>query len=73
MTCGCRSHNGFLTAKGLAETAQLELMSAEGLTRSVQCVSVDIPGSVSGLRRDEINVEYDQMSESDLREVLSHG
>ena len=51
--CGCSSHNGFLTAKGLAETAQLEFLRAQGLTRSDKGVRLDMVGSVSGLRRDE--------------------
>ena len=53
--CGCRSHNGFLTAKGLAEAAQRETaaLSLEGLTPMSESVRLDIQGSVSGLRRDE--------------------
>ncbi len=50
--CGCYSHNGFLTAKGLAETAQRELeihVEPEGHTR----VSGTGKGSVGGARRDE--------------------
>ena len=57
MTCDCRSHNGFLTAKGFEETDQLSLLSEEGLTRSDKDVSIDSHGSVSGLRRDEIFVD----------------
>ena len=48
MTCGCRSHNGFLTAKGLEETAQRSL---EGLEVADMDPSsyLDRVGSVSAL------------------------
>jgi len=58
MTCDCRSHNGFLTAKGLEETAQRRLVlaavDAVGMSRYLDKV-----GSVSGLRRDEISMIFD--------------
>ncbi len=70
--CDCRSHNGFMTAKGLEEAAQRQMLSrSELLAVGLTPRYVDIPGSVSGLRRDEIIVGYDEMSESDLREVLN--
>ena len=50
-SCGCRSHNGLLTAKGLEETAQQN--SLEGLAPRGALEYVDMVGSVRGLRRDE--------------------
>ena len=46
--CDCRSHNGFLTGKGLAETAQrsLEGLEVDGMASSRY---LDKVGSVSGL------------------------
>ncbi len=60
--CSCSSHNGFLTAKGLAlelESRTAQQTSLEGLSPSGVCDKVDIHGSVSGLRRDEIKVIWD--------------
>ena len=51
MKCSCLSHNGFLTSAGFAEVVQQT--SLEGLRPLGDSVIVDIPGSVSGLRRDE--------------------
>ncbi len=51
MKCGCHSHGGFLTAKGLKEAAQQN--SLEGLAPRGVLEYVDSMGSVSGLRRDE--------------------
>ncbi len=46
--CNCRSHNGFLTAKGLEEAAQRELeLSAVDAMGTKQYL--DKVGSVSGL------------------------
>jgi len=45
--CECRSHNGFLTAKGLAETAQQN--SLEGLAPRGELGYLDKVGSVSAL------------------------
>ena len=53
MTCDCRSHNGFLTAKGLEEAAQRSSEGLEALSVDTRQLYLDIPGSVSGLRRDE--------------------
>jgi len=51
MTCLCRSHGSFLTAKGLEEAAQRELVFAAGcamgLTPDVHAVRLDKSGSVS--------------------------
>jgi len=52
MNCKCLSHNGFLTAKGYAVTAQREQRST-GLTDRDFFAILDSPVSVSGLRRDE--------------------
>ena len=53
MDCGCRSHNGFLTSKGLAEAAKRD-RQVPGIADMAFSQYLDIPGSVSGLRRDEI-------------------
>jgi len=55
--CTCHSHNGFLLERGYAELAQQR--SLEGLTPTSECVTLDRSGSVSGLRRDEINMIFD--------------
>ena len=47
MKCNCRAHNGFLTAKGLKETAPQ--ISLEGLAGRPVHEYVDIVGSVSAL------------------------
>jgi len=56
-SCGCSAHNGFLTAKGLEEAAQR--LSLEGLAPRGELEYVDIPLSVSALRRDEIKMIFD--------------
>ena len=48
-----------LTAKGLAEAAQRKSVSDEGLTRSVDDVTLDLVVSVSGVRRDETLFTFD--------------
>ncbi len=57
------SHNGFLTAKGLEETAQRELAFAFDhgvcLDRVREGSYLDKVGSVSGARRDEIVMIFD--------------
>ncbi len=45
--CDCSGHNGFLTAKGLAEAAQR--LSLEGLAPRGESEYLDMVGSVSGL------------------------
>ena len=57
MTCGCRSHGSFLTANGLEEAAQRRSGSLE-LAGMVASRYLDKVGSVSGLRRDEITMEF---------------
>jgi len=53
VTCSCSSHNGFLTAKGLAEAAQREreltLFPEMGLARGRPAWYLDKVGSVSAL------------------------
>ena len=60
VTCGCRAHNGFLTAKGLKEAAQRSL---EGLDVAGMALGayVDRVGSVSALVEVEIDGEYDPL------------
>jgi len=45
--CSCRSHNGFLTSRGLREVAQQN--SLEGLAPRGEVEYVDTEGSVSAL------------------------
>ena len=55
--CDCRSHNGFLRAKGLKEAAQRfsfeGLLPLGGVAPGEEFSYLDKVGSVSGLRRDE--------------------
>ena len=48
-SCGCVSHNSFLTAKGLEEAAQRRGASPEGLAVRETLREVDRVGSVSAL------------------------
>ena len=56
--CGCNSHNGFLTAKGLAETAQRDVI-VDGVASMDMFGYLDSRVSVSGLRRDETMFIFD--------------
>ena len=69
MTCDCRSHNGFLTAKGLAEAAQQT--SLEGLAPRGVPEYVDRVGSVSGLELErEVHVS-DEIIDQQYRRFLN--
>ena len=71
MTCGCRNHNGFLTAKGLEEAAQRT--SLEGLAPRGDSEYVDRVGSVSGLELErDLHVFDDSLLDSQYRRFL-HG
>ena len=59
MTCDCRSHNGFLTAKGLEETAQRSLEGLEAVDVGIPPGYLDKVVSVSGARRDEVVMIFD--------------
>ena len=64
MTCGCSSHNGFLTGRGYAEAAQRRAISAEGLAAEPTQLYLDKVASVSGLA---VAVELDfSLSDEDL-------
>ena len=63
--CDCLSHNGFLTAKGLEETAQRK-HSLYGVDARELSLYVDSRVSVSGLRRDEDM--YDLISDISIDE-----
>ena len=72
MTCRCSSHNGLLTAKGLAEAAQREDTFDGGLAVGTCGLYLDLEGSVSGLRRDEeYHVFHDELIEEQYRRFLS--
>ncbi len=62
--CECRSHNGFLTAKGLEETAQR--LSLEGLAPRGVHGYLDKVVSVSGLV--EVEDLYAHVTDQDLDE-----
>ncbi len=53
VSCGCWSHSGFLTAKGLEETEQRGVDRAYELALVGRDGHLDKVVSVSGLRRDE--------------------
>ena len=52
-SCSCRSHNGFLTAKGLEEAAQRSLEGLEVLAVETPGLYFDRVGSVSALAEAE--------------------
>ncbi len=58
-TCKCLSHNGFLTAKGLAEAAQRERAGLELLAVGETRCYLDRVGSVSALVEVEEDYDYD--------------
>ncbi len=64
MTCDCRSHNGFLTAKGLGEAAQRDLEFEDfyevGLAPGDRPVYLDKVRSVSALVVVEDDFDYDE-------------
>ena len=55
--CSCHSHSGFLTAKGLEETAQRH--SLEGLAPRGALEYLDRVGSVSGLELERDHLVFD--------------
>ena len=63
--CDCRSHNGFLTAKGLKETEQRRGDTADfrAVDGSQSSLYIDTRVSVSGLRRDETHWDYDLLDQ----------
>ncbi len=70
-SCSCSSHGSFLTAKGLKEAAQR--FSLEGLAPRGELEYVDRSVSVSGSRRDEINMIFDEgVIDEQHRRFLEH-
>ena len=63
--CGCIAHSGFLTAKGLAETAQREIVLS-GVDGMDPRLYLDKVGSVSGLV--EVEDLYEGVGDSLLNE-----
>jgi len=53
--CNCMSHNGFLTRLGYRAVD-----AGWPLTGPTECVRLDSIGSVSGLRRDETTMIWDE-------------
>ncbi len=66
-TCGCRSHNGLLTAAGLRAA---EVAAVRGLTQGEMFDRLDEHVSVSAYEPRRGNLEYDELTESELSEVL---
>ena len=56
--CQCLSHNGFLTAKGLVEAAQRDVV-IDGVAGMDLFGYIDSRVSVSELRRDETDFFFD--------------
>ena len=75
MKCSCHSHNGFVLSEQLdleCQIAQQESESEQGLTRSVNDVSIDKSGSVSALRRDGTMLIFDDaVLEEQYRRFIS--
>jgi len=66
--CSCRAHGSFLTAKGLKEAALRRADPNRGLTWPEVDLTLDMVGSVSGLRRDEaFHASVDQLLENKYR------
>ena len=59
MSCTCSAHGGFLTAKGLQEAAERRGASPEGLAVGTSQLYLDKVASVSGARRDEMIMIFD--------------
>jgi len=68
--CGCSSHGGFLTAKGLKEAAQRELGFTEVLAVDESLLYLDKVVSVSGARRDETHWPADEVIDEQHRRFL---
>jgi len=68
--CDCRSHNGFLTAKGLEEAAQRE-GEWDGLTYLRSSVTLDKVGSVSGLELERDSHMCDELIDQQYRRFLN--
>ena len=65
--CGCSSHNGLLTAKGLAEAAQREDVAGAVLAGPLAVLQLDRVRSVSGLPPDEIHWPPDALIDQQYR------
>ncbi len=71
MKCGCSSHNGFLTAKGLEEAAQR--FSLEGLAPRGELEYLDKSGSVSALVEVEVDAHYVEDHNELNQRLIPHG
>ncbi len=71
VSCGCRSHNGFLTAKGLKEAAQREDVRP-GVDDVQMSMYLDRVGSVSAFEPEAEGCVWDeQLIDSQYRRFLS--
>ncbi len=68
--CGCYSHGGFLTAKGLEEAAQRRLELEDVVDRGESLLYLDKVGSVSAVRRDETH-DDDALIDEQYRRFLN--
>ncbi len=69
--CDCIAHNGFLTAKGLAEAAQREVF-LDGVDNMDMFGYLDSTGSVSALVEPPEPIWVDQLLENQYRRFLGH-
>ena len=68
-TCGCHAHSGFLTARGYAA---VEEAAKRGLTQGDLFHTLTGIGSVSACESSRGRLlEYDEMTDSERREVLN--
>ena len=76
-SCDCWSHDGFLTAKGLAETAQRRSLvrraARESLAGCTAHMYLDKVGSVSAMVEVEEDISYDAGHIELNRGILTHG
>ncbi len=72
VSCGCRSHNGFLTAKGLKEADQRSAVIPEGLAGGESTLYLDRVGSVSAFEPEAEGFVWDELLiDSQYRRFLS--
>jgi len=69
--CDCSSHNGFLTAKGLAEAAQRKGALSETIDMFEDLCYLDKVGSVSALAEAEGSWPSDEQLENQYQRFLN--
>ncbi len=72
MHCSCFAHDGFLTAAGYAAVAQRDVDIPEGVDMEGDLWYLDKVRSVSGLRRDETMLVFDdELIDNQYRRFLN--